>query len=165
MDKKKYEYKGVRRYHAAATRDCPLGVISFDRLVWTDHVVRIINLSVLGAGIESKKRIEPGLVWFKERVGGYKCGVLKWRSEESGPPYQAGIEFLSLPRNVEEYLQEQVKQSRPRKIIPDPDHIIAALITTMHEQGKETGPFILRRPTEGPANHKGQRAALTPEQG
>jgi hypothetical protein len=133
MDKRKAEIKGVKRYIVAAARDCPMGVVSFDTFEWTDHTVRIVNLSVLGAGIHSQKRIEPGLIWFKERVGGYKCGILKW-SAEIGPPYRAGIEFLSLSRDVEEYLQKQVEQSRPNKIIPDPDHILKTLVTTMNKE-------------------------------
>lgn len=132
MDKKKAEYIGVQRYLVAAARECSMGVVSFNTFEWTDHSVRIVNLSILGAGIQSKKRIERGLVWFKERVGGYRCGVLKW-SGESGPPFRAGIEFLTLSRDMEEYLQKQVKECRPHKIIPDPDHLIAALIATMNE--------------------------------
>ena len=137
MEKKKAEYQEVQRYRMAAARDCPMGVVSFDTFEWTDHTVRIVNLSVLGAGIHSQKRIEPGLVWFKERVGGYKCGNLKW-SAEIGPPYGAGVEYLPLPRDVEQYLQKQVEQPRSGKNIPDPDHILKTLITTMNK-GKNEG--------------------------
>jgi hypothetical protein len=132
MDKKRAKYHAVKRYVVAASRDCSMGVVSFDTFEWTEHTVRIVNLSVLGAGIHSNSRIEPGLVWFKERVGGYKCGVLKW-SGEIGPPYGAGVEFLPLLRDVEEYLQKQIEQSRPDNIIPDPDQILKALIATMNK--------------------------------
>jgi hypothetical protein len=130
MDKSRY--KGVKRYLVAAAPEFPLGVISFDTFTWTEHTVRIVNLSVLGAGIHSHDRIESGLVWFKDRVGGYKCGILKW-SAEIGPPYGAGIEFLPLSREVEEYLQKQSEQSLSRRTIADPDHILEALIATVNK--------------------------------
>jgi hypothetical protein len=132
MDKNTIRYKGVKRYLVEAARECPLGVISFDTFRWTEYMVRIVNLSVLGAGIHAPHRIDPGLVWFKERVCGYKCGILKW-SAETGPPYRAGIEFLSLSREVEEYLQKQSEQLLPSRSISDPDHILETLIATVNK--------------------------------
>jgi hypothetical protein len=95
-----------------------------------EHSVRIVNLSVLGIGIESHQQIVPGLVWFKKRVGGHKCGALRW-SNPNGLHYRAGIEFIDLSRETEEYLQKQVKLSQPLLPVPDPDQIIATLIETI----------------------------------
>ena len=131
MDKQKYEFTEIQRYLLATPRDCSFAVITFANREWRCYVVRIVNLSVIGVGIESTQRIEPGLVWFKDRVGGYKCGVLRW-SEQHGPPFRAGIEFVSLSRDEEEYIQEQLKQSEPHKPIPDPQQLITALIEAIN---------------------------------
>jgi hypothetical protein len=107
-----------------------MGVITCNGLKWMEHSVRIVNLSVLGIGIESHQQIMPGLVWFKKRVGGHKCGALRW-SNPNGLHYRAGIEFIDLSRETEEYLQTQVKLSQPHLAVPDPDQIIATLIETI----------------------------------
>jgi len=135
MDKEKQEYTNVQRYILITPRDCSLGVISFKKLEWTNYVVQIVNLSIIGVGIESTQKIEPGLIWFKERVGGYKCGVLKW-SKQNGPAYRAGVEFVTLSRDEEEYIQEQLKQSEPHKPIPDPQQLMATLVETISKVKK-----------------------------
>jgi hypothetical protein len=130
MDNIEIASKGIQRYPVAVRHKCLFGIISFKGLVWTDHIVQIVNLSILGAGIESVEPLESGVIWFKKRVNGYQCGVLKWRNP-SGPPYLAGIEFLSLSRHDEEYLREQVSRAKPHDAVPDPEHIITALLAAI----------------------------------
>jgi len=127
MEKGEFEYKGVKRYSLVNPRDCSFGVITNNKLMWSEHTAQIINVSILGIGIESDSPITPGLVWFKKRVGGYKCGMLRW-IEQTDAIHRGGIEFITLSRHVEEYLQKQIRHHQPNKPIQDPDHIIAELI-------------------------------------
>ncbi|HEX9019964.1 MAG TPA: PilZ domain-containing protein [Nitrospirota bacterium] len=127
------EVRGIQRYPIVGHRDCSLGIIAFKRLEWTDLVARIVDMSVIGIGIEASQQVEPGLVWFKECVGGHKSGVLLW-SKPDGPRYRAGIKFVSLSRDEEAYLQEQVKQSLPREPIRDPKRILSMIIESYKKE-------------------------------
>jgi len=108
-------------------RDCSLGVISFKDCTWSDHLVKIVDFSVIGIGIESDQPIEPGIIWFKENLYGHKCGSLVWR-KKNGVRYRAGIQFISLTREQEKYLQLQIEQMRHFKRVQDPERIIAMLM-------------------------------------
>lgn len=125
--------RGIQRYRMASRRTSAVGVIAFDRLTRTEHVVQIVNLSVVGVGIESNEPIEPGLVCFKEQVGGHKFGVVAW-CRLHGDRYLSGIIFTTLPLEKERYLRKQVKQSRPHKPLQDPEQIIAALLESVKKQ-------------------------------
>ena len=125
--------QGIQRYHFTSHRTYSLDVITFDQSTRTEHVVRIVDISVIGVGIESSDRIEPGLICFKEQVGGQKYGVLIW-SKPSNDRYRAGIQFVVLPPEEEAYLQEQVKQSHPYKSLQDPDKIIASLLQSVKNE-------------------------------
>ncbi len=120
----------IQRHSIATQRDCSLEVITFDEQARTDHLVQLVDLSVTGVGIESSKRVDPGLVWFRDRVGGYKCGVIAW-SKQNGERYRAGIQFVSLTRDEEQYIQEQVRQSRPYGPLRDPQQLIATMIASL----------------------------------
>jgi hypothetical protein len=128
--------RGIQRYSVASQRTSCLGVITFGHLMRTEHVVRIVNLSVVGVGIESSERIEPGLVCFKERVVGHKFGVLTW-SRQNGDQYRAGINFVTLPHEQEVYLLKQAEQARPGRMLRDPEKVIAALLDSI--KGKTDG--------------------------
>ncbi len=119
--------RGIQRYNVASQRTAAVGVIAFERLTQTEHVVRIVNLSVVGAGIESEEPIEPGLICFREQIGGHKYGVVAW-CRPYGNKYLAGINFTTLPFEEERYLRKQVKQSHPHKPLRDPENIIATLL-------------------------------------
>jgi len=101
----------------------------------TEHVVRIVDISVIGVGIETNARIEPGLICFREQIGGQKYGVLVW-SKLKGDRYQAGIQFVILSPEEEAYLQEQVKKSPPCHSLRDPDKIIASLLESVKNELK-----------------------------
>lgn len=115
-------------------RNCSLGVITFKRLEWTDHVACLVDISRSGVGIETDGRIEPGFVWFRDRVGGHKSGVLMW-SKLQGQKYRAGVKFVSLSRDEEQYLQEQVAQFRPHRPLRDPETLIATIIESLKKRG------------------------------
>jgi len=118
---------GVRRYIAATDRKCSLDVISFRDLQWTNYIVRIVDLSVIGIGIEVHKPIQPGIVWLKDRVFGQKCGTVVW-CKQIGALYRAGIQFIHLTGQEEEYIRSQIELPKICNSIRDPDGIIAALI-------------------------------------
>jgi len=125
--------RGIQRYPISSSRDCPLGVITFEQIEWTDHVARVVDISVIGIGIESNRQLEPGLVWFKERIGGYRSGVLMWTKRE-GSQYRGGIKFVSLSRDEEAYLQKQVGQAGPQTPLHDPDRIISSMINSYKKE-------------------------------
>jgi len=127
MEKSEFEYKGVQRYSLVNPRDCSFGVITNKKFVWMEHTAQIVNVSIRGIGIESDAHIMPGLVWLNKRVGGYKCGMLRW-IVQAGARYRGGIEFIFLSGHMEEYLQKQIQHYQHHKPIPDPNHIIADLI-------------------------------------
>lgn len=124
--------RGIQRHSITSPRACSLGVIAFNQLKRTDHIVQIVNLSIVGVGIESTEKIEPGLVCFKESVGGHKFGVLTWikRSEDR---YRGGINFVTLSLDKEQYIQEQIRQSRPHRSVSDPENIIASLLDSIKQ--------------------------------
>ena len=103
------EYKrsrGIQRYRLTSQRTFSMGVIAFAQPTRIEYVVRIVDFSVVGVGIEMAERIEPGLVYFKEPVGGQKFGVLVW-SKHRGDRYRAGIKFVVLSSEQEEYLRSR----------------------------------------------------------
>lgn len=122
--------QGVQRYHVTSHRTYALDVIAFDQPSRTEHIVRIVDISVIGVGIESSGRIDPGLICFKEQVGGHKYGVLIWSKPGSGC-YRAGIQFVVLSPEEDAYIQELVNQSPPCKSLLDPDNIIASLLKSV----------------------------------
>jgi hypothetical protein len=133
MDAQNHKDRGVRRYPVSAHRECPMGIITFQQHEWKDHNAQIVDISIVGIGIESSQQIEPGLVWFKERIGGYKSGVLMW-SKPSGSRFRAGIKFVPLSRDEEAYVHEQVKQSLPCKPVRDPAQIISTLLESVKRE-------------------------------
>jgi hypothetical protein len=118
---------GVKRRPVTRARDCPLVVIMCKNLEWADHLVKLVDFSVIGVGIESDRPIEPGIIWFKESIYGQKCGSLVW-CKKIGLRYRAGIQFLSFTRDQEEYLRHQIEQLQRDNKLHDPERFIAKLI-------------------------------------
>ncbi len=126
--------KRMLRHAVSTQRVCDLGIISFRRLLWTDVRVQVVNLSMTGVGIESNARLDPGFVWFKDRVGGQRGGVLMW-SRQQDNRYRAGIRFVPLSRHEEQYLQEQIAWSLPHTPVRDPEAIIDSIINSLKKEG------------------------------
>jgi hypothetical protein len=84
-----------QRQPIVVSRHCPMGVISFKNFEWANHIVSLIDLSTSGVGIMSGRSIEPGFVWFRDRVAGHKGGIVVW-SRQSGEKFRACIRLLSL---------------------------------------------------------------------
>jgi len=127
---------GIQRYGVTALRTYSLDAIAFDQPMLIEHVVRIVDISVIGVGIESSERIEPGLICFREQIGGQKHGVLIW-SKLKNNGYRAGIQFVILSPEEAAYLQEQVKRSSPCQSLSDPDGIIASLLESINNEIKK----------------------------
>lgn len=122
--------RGILRHPITSLRSCSLAVITSSHLEWKDLIAHIVDLSITGVGIESRERIPPGLVWFKESVSGHKYGMLSW-CKSIGDRYRAGINFVTLSRDEEQYVQEQVSQLKPHTPLHDPRQIIATMIESL----------------------------------
>jgi len=125
--------RGIQRYRLTSQRTFSMGVLAFAQPTRTEHVVQIVDFSVVGVGIELAERIEPGLVYFKEPVGGQKFGVLVW-SKQRGDRYRAGIKFVVLSSEEEVYLLEQVQQPHRDTAPRAPDKIIASLLESIQRE-------------------------------
>jgi len=123
---------GIARHRSRSLRSCNLGIVTCGSLERKDHIVRIVDLSVTGVGIESSERLDPGFVWFKDHVGGHKYGVLTW-SRKSGGQYRAGISFVTLSRTDELYVQDQVRHTPQVERFPDPHKVIEAIIASVRK--------------------------------
>ena len=88
----------TNRHQVVQLRDFPFCLIPFKSLVSTVMTAHVINFSIKGAGIESDQRLEPGFVWFRDRIGGCKGGLLVW-SRQVGDKYRAGVRFVPLSRD------------------------------------------------------------------
>lgn len=124
----------AKRQPVVVKRSCSLGVIPFKQLEWTDHVVHLVDISKNGVGIESADRLDPGFVWFKDRVGGCKGGVLMW-SRNAGSRCRAGIRLVPLTRDEELYVQQQSAPSAPHKPRRNPEELINMIINSMTKDG------------------------------
>lgn len=125
-EKRRNQRKEVKWHPFSSDLNCALGFISFNNLVRTDYLVKIVNRSIIGIGIERDHPIQEGVVWFKQRVHGQKCGVLMW-GDQIGSRYRCGIRFVSLTLVEEEYFRNQIKQVQPSKSVQGPDWIITRL--------------------------------------
>jgi hypothetical protein len=124
----------AQREPVISNRDCSLGIITLKHFEWKNHDAKLVDLSIKGVGIESEAHLEPGFVWFKNRVGGHKGGVLVW-SKQLGTIYRAGIKFLNLSRDEEDYVEERIDRFKPHIPLREPEKIIATLIESEKKEG------------------------------
>ncbi len=118
------------RYPLDVQRECSLCLITFKDLAWADHKAQLRDISRDGIGIESERMIERGFVWFRDRVGGFRGGVLMW-SRQEGPNFRAGIQFVPLSRSQEQYVQQEVSMVRDRAPLRNPEAIIATILESL----------------------------------
>ena len=129
------EMRDVQRQSIMVRRDCSLGILAFKQLIWTDHTARILDINKQGVGIELSSRVDPGFVWFKDRVWGHRGGLLLW-SKQTGTGYRAGIKFLSLSLDEEQSLQNHLELSgmHIHKPLADPEKVVASLIESLKKE-------------------------------
>jgi len=129
------ELRNIQRQPITVKRDCSLGIIAFKQLTWSDHVARIVDINKQGVGIELGSFVEPGFVWFKDRVWGHRGGLLLW-SKPVGATYRAGIKFLSLSPDEEQSLHRNIVQSGVQRPLADPEKVVALLIESLKKEGQ-----------------------------
>jgi len=129
------ETRTIQRQPITVRRDCPLGIIAFKQLTWTNHIARIVDINKQGVGIEMNSCVEPGFVWFKDRVWGHRGGLLLW-SKQVGAAYRAGIKFLALTLDEEESLHRHIVQSGIHRPLADPEKVVASLIESLKRQNQ-----------------------------
>jgi hypothetical protein len=112
------------RQPIAEKRDCTLGIFTFNHLDWTDHHAAIVDISNSGVGIELNTPVEPGIVWFRDRVFGQHSGVLLW-SKQVGSLYRSGIRFVSLSHDIEQFVNQKIIKTHQREPLRDLQHIVA----------------------------------------
>jgi hypothetical protein len=108
-------------------RELFFGIISRDRLSWSEHSARILNIGSSGLWIETREHVEPGYVWLRQRIRGTRGGFLEW-SKRRGERYCARIRFVPLSWNVKHYVRERARRSHPPVPLRDPAEIIAGLL-------------------------------------
>jgi hypothetical protein len=124
------DQRHTHRQPVIVQRSCSLGVITFKQLEWTNHFVHLVDISKNGVGVESAGRIDPGFVWFNDRVGGCKGGVLLW-SKCLGTQYRAGIRLVPLTRDEELYVQQRSAPAGPHKPLRNPEELVQTIINSM----------------------------------
>ena len=129
------EMRDIQRQPIVIRRDCSMGVIGFKQLAWTDHVARIVDINKQGVGIELSTRVEPGFVWFKDRVWGHRGGLLLW-SSQVGDRYRAGIKFLALSPEEERTVQNNVQPSGSHPPFINPEKIVSSLIDSLKNEAR-----------------------------
>ncbi len=125
-EKRHNQRKDGKSHPVTAEFGFSLIITSFHNLVQTDHLIRIVDRSFIGIGIESDHPIDPGIVWFRESIYGQKCGMLMWCCQ-TGSRYRCGIRFLSLTLAEEEYFRYLIERTKSGAHIHDPDQIIERL--------------------------------------
>ena len=75
------EMRHLARAPVGEKKDCAMSVISFKSLGWTDAVANLVDISPEDLGIEVQKRMEPGFVWFYDKVDGQNGGLLMWSKQ------------------------------------------------------------------------------------
>jgi len=124
------ELRQASRYPLAVQRDCAMCVITFKDMAWKDHLAYLKDFSMNGVGVASEKRIDPGFVWFRDRVGGHRGGVLMW-SGQVGYKFRAGIQFLSFSREAEQFVEDQVGLLRAHQPLRQPEAILATIMESL----------------------------------
>lgn len=129
------EMRDIQRQPIVIRRDCAMGVIGFKQLAWSDHVARIVDINRKGVGIELSSGVEPGFVWFKDRVWGHRGGLLLW-SGQVGERYRAGIKFLALSREEEHAVQNHVDEAGHHRPLMNPERIVSSLIESLKSDAR-----------------------------
>ncbi len=125
------EMRHIPRQPVTDRKYYSMSMISFKRLDWTDLVVNVVDMSSQGAGIEAEKRVEPGFVWFSDKVNNKKGGLLVW-SKRNGSKYRGGIRFVSVSPDEEQSVREKLEGSGPLK---DPTIVIDTILDSLKRSG------------------------------
>ena len=143
MEQEQAPARQALRYQVVQLREFPFCLIPFKSLASTLLVAHVVDVSAKGVGIESAQHLEPGFVWFRDRIGGFKGGLLVW-SKQAGNKYRAGIRFVSLTREKELLVQDRITSLRPLEPLHNPEVVISTILEAMthdaHEVQSEPDP-------------------------
>jgi hypothetical protein len=115
---------------ATGNSDGSLNVVTFKDTNWVDHTADIVDLSEGSVRVESDRPIDPGFVWFNDRVRGHKGGMVLWCQQFYGR-YRAVMKLVPLTREEERLIQERTLQSHSHRPHRSPEEIIATLTESM----------------------------------
>ena len=132
---KRDDLRQSSRYPLAVQRDCTMCIITFKDLAWKDAHALLKDISTNGIGVESEKQINSGFVWFRDRIGGHRSGILMW-SRQVGYSYRAGIQFIPLSREEEKFVNGQVSLLRSEQPLGDPAAIMSMIMESMERKPK-----------------------------
>lgn len=127
------DHRHSERQPVLVQRDIALDDNTFEQLDRTDHNGHIVDISRSGVGIESNKPMEPGLVWFRDRIWGQHSGVLLW-SKQVGTGYRSGIRFAPLPPDTEVSMKNQLAQPGAHGPLMDVQKIIALQLESIKQE-------------------------------
>jgi len=127
----------------AILRRCSLGLLSLKRLEMTDHVVRIVDISRGGVGVESDEQMEPGLVWFYTSVEDHRGGILLW-SRKQDDHYRAGIRFLTFSAEDERLLRNWPPCPSPLRPCVDIEEFITAWMRADRAKDHQESDLVLQ---------------------
>jgi len=103
-----------------------LSVVTFKDINWVDRAVNIMDMGEQSVRVESDQPIDPGFVWFNDRVGGHKGGRIIW-CKKYRERYRAVIQLVPLTRDEERLFQERILRSSNHRPHRSPEEIIASL--------------------------------------
>jgi len=127
------EMRHTPRETVAETKAYWMSVISFKRLDWTDLIAKVVDMSPLGVGIEARSKMDPGFVWFSEKVDGQQGGLLMWsKQRDSDGKYRGGIRLVPLDPDEAKILQEKIKKAGPMK---DPIVLVDTILDSLKKSG------------------------------
>ncbi len=107
-----------------------LNIVSFKDTSWADHTANIVDLSDSTVRVESDRPIDPGFVWFNDRVRGHKGGLVVWCQPFYGR-YRAVLQLVPLTSEEERGIQERTVRSNAHRPHRSPEEIIASLTEAM----------------------------------
>ena len=64
------EMRNMTRQPVSDTKAYWMSVISFKEMDWTELIAKVVDMSPHGVGIEARSKMDPGFVWFSEKVDG-----------------------------------------------------------------------------------------------
>ncbi len=125
------EMRQLARQPVAETMDHEMSIISFKRLDWTALMAKVIDRSPQGVGIEARSKVEPGFVWFSEKIEGSRGGLLMW-SRQLDEKYRGGIKIVPLSPADEQGVQERLEEAGQLK---DPAIVANAILDSLKKSG------------------------------
>ncbi len=124
------------REHQANHKVCSLCLLSFKRMEKCDVIAEIVDMTSAGVGIKVIHKVDPGFVWFSEKIEGHRGGLLVW-SKQLDSLYRGGIKFVPLSVQDEQMLGKKFGENGPLK---DP----LAVAETMLESYRKSGGYIIQ---------------------